>query len=163
LCGVLCTLRLEMCNWNHLQLLNKVYGFVDMEFSLSISNFDIHIGGHVSITIRPHDSTCMNSKVWQTIGTSLEVWLITNINLEVWEIENTQNSKGRRNSNVESPIRIYCKKHKFWVPFHHLNVLWSFFINQNQYHEVDMQVVQGMKSVICHNDPLLPKSLLEVL
>jgi len=52
-----------MCNWGHLQLLNKVYGFVDMEFNLSISNFDTHIGGHVGITIKPHDSTCMNSKV----------------------------------------------------------------------------------------------------
>jgi len=56
---------LEACNvqLGHLQLLNRVYGFVDMEFSLSISKFDTHIGGHGSITIRSHDSTCMNSKV----------------------------------------------------------------------------------------------------
>jgi hypothetical protein len=52
-----------MCNWGHLQSLNKVHGFVDTEFNLSISNFDIHIGNHVGITIRPHDSTCMNSKM----------------------------------------------------------------------------------------------------
>jgi hypothetical protein len=60
---VVCTVRLAMCNWGHLQLLNKVYGFADMEFKLSISNFDTDIGNHVGITIRPHDSTCMNSKV----------------------------------------------------------------------------------------------------
>jgi hypothetical protein len=38
-----------------------------------------------------------------------------------------------------------------------------FFFKQDQNYEVDMQVVQGMKCVICYNDPLLPKSLLEVL
>jgi len=64
---------------------------------------------------------------------------------------------------VESLVCIYCKKPKFWVPFHHLNVLWSFKKNQNQNYEVDVQVVQGMKCVICYNDPLLPKSLLEVV
>jgi len=41
------------------------------------------------------------------------------------------------------------------VPFHCSCAIWAFFLLHDQNYEIDVQVVQGMKCVICYNNPLL--------
>jgi len=45
------------------------------------------------------------------------------------------------------------------VPFHCLNVLWAFFLFQDQNYEFDVQAMQGMRCIICYNNMLMPESI----
>jgi hypothetical protein len=94
---------------------------------LSLPNFEAYIGDDIELTIEAHDSICTNLKVWQATSISLKVQYITSINLKCERLKIKWGSKGRRSSNVESLVCIFCQKPKKIVCYFIVCVLFGIF------------------------------------